>query len=189
MDALDWDLLNDGIGNPKNTRSLLLAHRTSPAMTLGVRDTAEAAVRAGLAHILFSQQPSSVAEDIDAYLKSLRPVPSPHLVDGRLSAPARRGQGIFRSKETGCVHCHPPPLFTNRKAYDVGTRGPSDGATDAFDTPTLLEIWRTAPYLHDGSVSTLHDLLTFANHDDRHGKTSHLTADQVLDLCEYLLSL
>ena len=85
--------------------------------------------------------------------------------------------------------CHPPPFFTNLKAYDVGTRGPLDGSTDEFDTPALIELWRTAPYLHDGSVATLRDLLTLANHDDRHGNTSHLSTDQIHDLCEYLLSL
>ena len=41
MDGLNWDLTNDGIGNPKNTKSLLLAHRTPPAMSMGVRETAE----------------------------------------------------------------------------------------------------------------------------------------------------
>jgi len=35
--ALNWDLMNDGLGNPKNTKSLLLAHKTPPAMALGVR--------------------------------------------------------------------------------------------------------------------------------------------------------
>jgi cytochrome c peroxidase len=74
-------------------------------------------------------------------------------------------------------------------SYDVGTRSQLDGPTDTFDTPTLIELWRTAPYLHDGSVSNLRDLLTFANPNDRHGRISHLTADQILDLCEYLLSL
>ncbi|MCP5109937.1 MAG: cell surface protein, partial [bacterium] len=43
-DALHWDLLNDGLGNPKNTRSLLLSHRTPPAMSGGIRETAEMAV-------------------------------------------------------------------------------------------------------------------------------------------------
>ncbi len=55
--------------------------------------------------------------------------------------------------------------------------------------PTLVELWRTAPYLHDGSAATLRDVLTTANQDDQHGKTSHLTADQLVDLAEYLLSL
>lgn len=58
-----------------------------------------------------------------------------------------------------------------------------------FDTPTLIELWRTAPYLHDGSAATLRDVLTTANPDDKHGKTSHLTADQLNDLIAYLLSL
>ena len=40
VDGLNWDLLNDGIGNPKNTRSLVWAHRTPPAMSTGVRETA-----------------------------------------------------------------------------------------------------------------------------------------------------
>jgi YVTN family beta-propeller protein len=189
MDGLNWDLLNDGIGNPKNTRSLLLAHKTPPAMTLGVREMAESAVRAGIRHILFTDQPPAVAEAIDEYLKSLKPVPSPHVVNGQLSPAARRGEKLFRSKETGCAQCHPPPLFTNLKSYDVGTRGPLDDAADTFDTPTLIELWRTAPYLHDGSAATLRDLLTLANQNDRHGKTPHLTADQINDLCEYLLSL
>jgi YVTN family beta-propeller protein len=189
MDGLNWDLLNDGLGNPKNTRSLLLAHKTPPAMTFGVRETAETAVRAGIRHILFTVQPPEVDEAIDEYLKSLKPVPSPHLVNGRLSPAARRGEKLFRSKETGCEQCHPPPLFTNLKSYDVGTRGLMDDKADTFDTPTLIEVWRTAPYLHDGSAATLRDLLTLANQNDRHGKTSHLTADQIMDLCEYLLSL
>jgi hypothetical protein len=40
MDGLNWDLLNDGIGNPKNTKSLVLSHRTPPAMSTGIRTTA-----------------------------------------------------------------------------------------------------------------------------------------------------
>ena len=189
MDGLNWDLLNDGLGNPKNTKSLLLAYQTPPAMSLGVRETAESAVRAGIRHILFTVQPPEVAEAIDEYLKSLQPLPSPHLMNGQLSPAARRGERLFRSKETRCAQCHPPPLFTNLKSYDVGTCGPLDDAADRFYTPTLIELWRTAPYLHDGSAATLRDLLTLANQNDRHGKTSHLSADQIMDLCEYLLSL
>ena len=54
-DALNWDLLNDGVNNPKNTRSLLWAHQAGPAMALGVRTNAQSAVRAGIHHI---QQPA-----------------------------------------------------------------------------------------------------------------------------------
>ena len=37
VDGLNWDLLNDGIGNPKDTKSLVLSHQTPPVMSLGVR--------------------------------------------------------------------------------------------------------------------------------------------------------
>ncbi|MHC4147198.1 MAG: cell surface protein, partial [Planctomycetota bacterium] len=50
VDALNWDLLNDGLGNPKNTKSLLLSHETPPAMITGIRENAEIAVRAGFRH-------------------------------------------------------------------------------------------------------------------------------------------
>ncbi|MGA2659106.1 MAG: c-type cytochrome [Verrucomicrobiota bacterium] len=191
VDGLNWDLLNDGIGNPKNTKSLLLAHQTPPAMSMGVRETAETAVRAGIQHILFTQQPEEVAAAIDAYLKSLKPVPSPFLVydrrGGRLSGTALRGKRIFAG--AGCAACHPPELFTDLHSYDVGTRGASDNPADIFDTPTLIEAWRTAPYLHDGSAATLREVLTTHNPHDRHGQTSKLTSQEIDDLCAYVLSL
>jgi YVTN family beta-propeller protein len=90
MDAMNWDLLNDGIGNPKNAKSLLWAHRTPPAMALGVRTSAEIAVRAGIRHILFAEQPEEVASAIDEYLKSLEPIPSPHLGPPTLQPPRGR---------------------------------------------------------------------------------------------------
>jgi hypothetical protein len=189
VDALNWDLLNDGIGNPKNNKSLLLAFDTPPAMSIGVRESAEAAVRAGIRHILFTVQPPEVGEALDAYLKSLKPVPSPHLVNGKFSVAARRGGRVYRDPEVGCTKCHIAPLFTDLKSYDVGTIGRFDKPADLFDTPTLVELWRTAPYLHDGSAATMRDVLTTANQKDQHGKTSHLTADQLNDLIEYLLSL
>ena len=189
VDGLNWDLLNDGIGNPKNTKSLLLAHKTPPAMSMGVRETAETAVRAGIKHILFTVQPEEIPAAMDIYLKSLRPVPSPLLVNGRLSDSARRGEKLFKARQIGCATCHPPGPFTDLQTYDVGTRGSFDQPTDRFDTPTLVEGWRTAPYLHDGSAATVRDVLTTHNPYDKHGKTSHLTPQQIDDLAAYLLSL
>jgi len=189
VDAFNWDLPNDGFGNPKNTKSLLYAHGTPPVMSLGQRETAESAVRIGIRKILFSEQPPAVAVAIDAYLKSLKPLVSPHRTGGELSAAAERGRLIFNSDVTGCAKCHPPPMFTDQKQYDVGTRGPRDRTTDVFDTPTLVELWRTGPYLHDGSVVDPRDLFTFRNEGDTHGVTSRLTADEIRDLCAYILSL
>jgi len=188
-DALNWDLLNDGIGNTKNNRSLLYSHRISPSMSLGVRATAEVAVRAGIPHILFTVQPEEVTQAIYAYIKSLKPVPSPRLVNGQLSKSARRGERLFNSREVGCARCHPPDLYTDLRRHDVGTLGRFDRRIDRFYTPTLVELWRTAPYLHDGSAATVRDILTTKNPADWHGKTSHLTSEQIDDLIEYLLSL
>jgi YVTN family beta-propeller protein len=197
-DAFNWDLLNDGLNNPKNTKSLLWAHQTPPVMALGVRANAEAAVRAGLQHILFTDQPEEVPAAIDAYLQSLRPVPSPRLVNGHLSAAAERGRQLFMSATTGCASCHPPSLFTDLAAHDVGTAGEfhslfgapaADKPSDRFYTPTLVELWRTAPYLHNGAAATLGDVLITKNWNDRHGRTSHLTPPEIDELVEYLLSL
>jgi DNA-binding beta-propeller fold protein YncE/mono/diheme cytochrome c family protein len=188
VDGMNWDLLNDGIGNPKNVKSLLLAFQTGPAMAMGVRANAAAAVRAGIRHILFSVLPEEYPAAIDEYLKSLKPIPSPHLVKGKLSAAAQRGKKLFNDETVGCAECHPPPLFTDSKAHHVGT-GKFDDAADRFYTPTLVEVWRTAPYLHDGSAATLREAITTGNANDRRGKTSHLKPAQIDDLVAYLQSL
>ena len=185
-DALNWDLLNDGIGNPKNTKSLLLSHRTPPVMVTGVRDRAETAVRAGIRYIQFAVRPDEDAQAIDAYLKSLAPLPSPHRINGELSPEAQRGKVVFQ--KAGCAHCHPAPLYTNLKTYNIGT-GTGQEAQRRFDTPSLREVWRTAPYLHDGRAATLHALLTEHNETDMHGKTAKLSASEIADLVAFLRSL
>ena len=184
-DALNWDLLNDGIGNPKNTKSLLLAHKTPPTMITGVRDLAETAVRAGIKHILFATYDEEDAIAIDEYLKSLKPVPSPYLVKGRLSNSARRGRKVF--DKAGCASCHMGPLHTDLQKYDVGTGKGLDKDVE-FDTPTLVEVWRTAPYLYDGRATTMKEMLTTHNPGDKHGRTSNLTEIEIRDLAQFVLS-
>jgi cytochrome c peroxidase len=185
VDGLNWDLLNDGIGNPKNTKSLLLSHATPPAMVTGVRDRAEEAVRAGFKHILFAAPTEEDATAVDEYLKSIKPIPSPYLVDGQLSAPASRGKKIFAG--AGCASCHNGPFYTDMKKYDVGTTKGLDKGGE-FDTPSLIEIWRTAPYLHDGRAATMKEVLTIYNPQDKHGLTSNLTESEIEDLAEFVLS-
>ncbi|MBN2506845.1 MAG: c-type cytochrome [Verrucomicrobia bacterium] len=189
VDGLNWDLLNDGMGNPKNSKTLLLSFETPPSMSTGVRDSAATANRSGIKHILFTIQPDHVARAIDDFVRSLRPIPSPHLEQGRPSASARRGQELFADETIGCARCHPIGLFTDLNLYDVGTSNAYDRGVRAFDTPSLVELWRTAPYLHDGSAATVRDVLTVCNAGDRHGKTSHLSGSQLDDLVAYLLSL
>ena len=188
VDGLNWDLMNDGSGNPKNTKSMLLAHETPPAMAEGVRASAELAVRAGLAHILFADRPEEEAAAIDAYLKSLRPVPSPYLIEGRLSLAAERGRELFQSERIACHQCHPAPWYTDLKMHNVGTRT-SHERSDRFDTPTLVEVWRTAPYLHNGSYTTIRGLLVEGRHGLRPGRGDDLSEQEVNDLVEFVLSL
>ncbi len=131
-----------------------------------------------------SERPEVEAVAIDAWLKSLAPLPSPFLVDGRPSPAADRGQRLFNSDKLGCANCHPAPLYTDLKMYNVGTRGEYDDRAD-FDTPTLVEAWRTAPYLHDGRYTTIEQLLT----EGKHGGANRLQAGELGDLVQFVLSL
>jgi len=186
VDALNWDLLNDDIGNPKNTKSMLLSHQTPPVMSLGVREKAEKAVRSGIRFIQFAERPEEDAVAIDEYLKGLKPVPSPQLVNGELSAEAKKGKEIFA--RSGCIACHPQGLYTDLNEYDIGTtKGLDKGKL--VDTPTLVETWRTAPYLHDGRAATITDVLTKYNPGDKHGTTSTLSPDEIKQLEEFVSSL
>jgi cytochrome c peroxidase len=72
--------------------------------------------------------------------------------------------------------------------YDVAT-GRDREKNMEFDTPTLIEIWRTAPYLHDGRAVTIKEVLTKYNDNDKHGQTSNLTDEQIDDLALFILSL
>jgi len=188
VDALNWDLLNDGIGTPKNVRSLLLAHRTPPSMSAGVLPTAEESVRRLVRHLFWKVWTEEHYAAVDQYLKSLKPVPSPFLIDGKLSPAARRGEKLFFDAKINCAKCHPKPLFTDLQMHDVGSRGKYD-RRDAFDTPTLIECWRTAPYMHDGRYTTLKELLTHGKHGSQDGEINKLSEQQINDLVEFVLSL
>jgi hypothetical protein len=179
---LNWDLLNDGIGNPKNCKSMLLAHETPPSMMTGVRASAEVAVRAGFRHIQFAQVDEGYARAVDHYLKSLKPVPSPYLVNGGLSEKAQLGKKVFR--DLNCSYCHSGEYYTDMKMHEIGIPGPSD-RTNKWDTPTLIEVWRTAPYLHDGRSASLKDLFVV----DKHGIKVELGSDKIDQLVEYVRSL
>ena len=184
-DGLNWDLLNDGVGNPKSTKSMLYSHFTAPVMITGIRAKAEVAVEAGFKHIQFLEAPKEVQECVNAYLRSLRPIPSPYLVNGKLSAAAKRGEKVFL--KAGCLNCHVGKYLTNCKKFDVGI---ADGRHkgDKFDTPTLVEVWRTAPYLYDGRATSILDMITNHNKKNMHGDTKNLTKQELSDLAEYILS-
>lgn len=180
-DGLNWDLLNDGIGNPKQTKSMVFSHVTPLAMGHGIRASAEVAVRAGIRFIQFAEVVEEEAASIDEYLKSLRPLPSPFLVEGRLGREAERGREIF--ERVGCADCHTGPYFTDLKSYKVRHATGQD-ADREFDTPTLREAWRTAPYLYDGRAATMEEALRIKSK-----WTRDLDEAEIRALAAYVLSL
>lgn len=179
MDGLNWDLLNDGMGNPKNTKTLVLSHQTPPCMISGIRKDAETAVRSGIRYILFSASADEIAPAIDVYLKSLSPVPSPYLVNGNLSEAAQRGKVHF---EKDCASCHSGTYYTDKKQYKVSWTSGAD-KNIKMDVPALNEVWRTAPYLYDGRSYSMQEMLKV------HGPVEALSENEVNDLAEYVLSL
>ena len=91
-----------------------------------------------------------------------------------LSAQQVEGFKVFVGKG-GCVSCHSGANFTDNDFHNVGLASwgsarpdmgryaikPVETAKGAFKTPTLREVARTAPYFHDGSASTLLEVVEF----------------------------
>jgi YVTN family beta-propeller protein len=139
--------------------------------------------------------------DLDAiaiYTNSFDFTLSPHIpAPGKLSPEAERGKKLFFDKAVGCATCHSGPYYTDSslqrpfKLHDVGTGGddPTEKIGPKYDTPTLLGVYRTAPYLHHGKARTLRDVLTTCNKEDKHGKTSHLKPAEIDDLVAFLKAL
>jgi cytochrome c peroxidase len=87
-----------------------------------------------------------------------------------LSPAERRGLTLFRSLNTRCFECHQLPTFEAPLAMGVGVPSGDRGVGGAFDRPgqdglfaipTLRNVARTAPYMHDGSLATLEEVVEF----------------------------
>ena len=149
-------------------------------MISGIRADAETAVRKGFYHIQFYEISEEDAKCVDEYLKSLRPVPSPYLVNGELSEKAKLGRKVFEKLK--CDECHSGPYFTDMKMHRIGDDIEFE---NGWDTPTLREVWRTAPYLFDGRAATMEDV--FKVH--KHGIDKKLSKTDLEALVEYVNSL
>lgn len=182
-DGLNWDNLNDGLGNPKSAKSLLYSHRTPPEMSTGIRASAEIAVRAGMKYIQFNVLPEEQMAQIDEYLKSVQPVQSPYLnTDGTLTESAENGKELF--EELGCATCHPAPLYTDLKMHHTTLTETADNwETRDMDTPTLVEVWRTGPWGYDGRFATMEDAVA------HYTKGKGLTDAELTDLTNFVLSI
>ena len=135
----------------------------------------------------FSRPPST--EDMSRALASfLRVIRSENSAYDRFNAgdktaltdEQQRGLQIFRTKGR-CAICHSEPTFSDENFHNTGVawrpsaEGPGGSFQDdgkaavsridrergMFKTPTLREIARTAPYMHDGSLATLEAVVEF----------------------------
>jgi cytochrome c peroxidase len=124
--------------------------------------------------------PSTLADAIGTYERTVVSEQSPFdaWVEGdenAISTEAKRGFAIFNTKGQ-CSSCHEGWNFTNDGFHDIGLASADTGRGQflpgipkmqhAFKTPGLREIGRRAPYMHDGSIATLEEVI---EHYDRGG--------------------
>jgi cytochrome c peroxidase len=145
--------------------------------------------------------PAAVAQALAAYERLL---PQPTRVDRYLAgedvltAAERRGLRTFRSR---CAWCHGGPAFGGERLEALGRAEPwpedepdrgrlavtGESADDlVFLVPSLRNVARTAPYLHDGSVATLEEAVRTM---DRHMVRADLSEAQIADLVAFLGAL
>jgi cytochrome c peroxidase len=106
-----------------------------------------------------------------------------------LSEQQRAGLRLFRGK-AGCTACHLGPNFTDERLHNTGI------GAGTFKTPGLREAARTPPYMHDGSLATLEEVIDFY---DKGGKPNpqldpdirplHLSGEEKADLRAFLKAL
>jgi cytochrome c peroxidase len=120
-----------------------------------------------------------LARALAAYVRTIQAGDSPYDRhqfgdDGALSVDARAGLRLFRGK-ANCTACHVGPTLSDEEFHNTGVawRGgrflddgryavtKSEADRGKFKTPTLRELARTAPYMHDGSLETLEDVVNF----------------------------
>lgn len=201
MDARTWINFRSG---PRNTPVLGGAAALPPYHWAGdmreLHDTLEDTIRSvmsgpGLIDGAFDPTRDQIdagrSADLDAlvaYVASLGPWPSPfRTADGGLTEAAQRGEALFMSDALDCSRCHIPPLYTDRQQHNLTGAAFALETYDAFDTPSLRGLWASAPYLHDGVVATLEELLSRT--DPAHRVADRLTEQQLTDLIAFLNAL
>ena len=131
---------------------------------LGLADLKELELRAGM-------PANAVAAALASYVRTIRSGGSrfDRYMAGEVNALSpleRAGLDLFRGK-ANCVACHVGPNFTDEKLHNTGVAWHDRKFADAgagrgdFKTPTLREVARTAPYMHDGSLATLEDVVEY----------------------------
>ncbi len=130
-------------------------------------------------------------ETIEAFLRSLPRRDNPRFANERDRAAERRGLDAFF--QAHCDACHQPPAFTNLAQVPLRFLFPEQAerltTEEIVDTPSLLSVGASPPYLHDGRAATLDAVLVAQNSQNRHGDVRSLTDAQRRDLIAFLKSL
>ncbi len=125
----------------------------------------------------------SDAKDLKAYLESLPTVRANTATDIATLSSQKRGQHIFNDKSVGCRSCHSGKNYSDGKSYEFT----EDIAK--VNTPSLLGLASSAPYYHDGSATTLRDLVLENGSVHGMGGLDSLKNQEVDDLVAFLETL
>jgi YVTN family beta-propeller protein len=133
---------------------------------------------------------SQMAAQLASFMDVLPAPDNPYKHDEMTDAQKRGAEAFTRA---GCNDCHTGVALTNNKQADVGTFVTSGLSKDTnatrqrgLNTPSLLGLARSAPYLHDGSAQTIKDRLLQTRFTNQHGKTKDLSDAELDDLVEFL---
>jgi YVTN family beta-propeller protein len=200
-DGLTYDLTGSGM-NLANVQTLRDLYGTAPFKWIGTNQSVYK--QCGMRFSMFVTRTESFSpEELDAVvayiMRELTHPPNLHrLPNGELTESQKRGKEIYYRTMTvdgreipekdRCITCHGGPNYSNFQMADVGTLKDNDSPT-MFDAPNLNNVYESAPYLHDGSASTLEEIWTRYNDHDQHGYANDMTKDQLNDLVEYLKCL
>jgi DNA-binding beta-propeller fold protein YncE len=203
VDGLSYDFDGSGIGDSLlDNRSLCGVAGTAPFKWNGKNPTLQFQDGPRFARVLMRTDPipTRQLDELATFIEHLPPTRTiPWSRVGKPLTPAEeRGRRLFFANQQPdgtpiplalrCQTCHRPPLFTDRLLRSVGTKAPRD-ASRMFDTPHLIGIGASAPYLHDGRAKTLEELWTTYQKNDLHGVSSYWSKEQLNDLVEYLKTL
>jgi len=202
VDGITYDIEPDGIGfDPVDNRSLRGILDTAPFKWTGKNPSLSRQCGPRLA-VFFTRVEPFTPDELAAVARYISTIPRPpnrhRPLGADLTDAQRRGKKMFERTMTNdgrpippadrCVHCHFPPLYTDRSKRDVGTKMYLD-KHGVFDVPHLTNIYDSSPYLHNGISETLEEIWTVYNPDDLHGVTNDMTKDELNDLIEYLKTL
>jgi YVTN family beta-propeller protein len=199
FDGLTWDLEPDGFGRDiVDNRLLEDIKDTEPYKWNGGNPNlpTECGPRTEKYFWRSENYDSLTLTDLVVYVRSIPLRPNRWKLPGReLTAGQERGKTLFERatdkfgkpilEANRCSYCHSGRKGTSQKSFDVGTGKATDNS-GLLDTPQLINVALTAPYLHDGSARTLEEIWTVFNPEDKHGRTNDLTKDELNDLIEYL---